>query len=264
MIDGFLETVAKRALLPSQSGNWIFVWNASEWIKTVFFLFEPSSLCSSHLSKQTHLQLYTLTHPVWGMRRNWKKKENVIQGQTSARVSLRHDSLLVVSDHTLYSCIIWCIWAPVDSLWCIVDSYLTKKKTARWTLPAHHTGDTGACWWLHVRLCEAVQMLLAHILKLLILVTIPNWQMCIFCSSVRRLLFFFIYKFTQIWISCIVNVCSWASIPPLTLGNDVLPPWGTWSPLSPLLHYSPRQYHFSPSLSTNKTQVVFPRPQQWN
>lgn len=32
---------------------------------------------------------------------------------------------------------------------------------------------------------------------------------------------FFSNMFTQIWISCIVNVCSWASISLPTLGNDV-------------------------------------------
>lgn len=52
----------QKSTLPSQSGNSIFVWNTSEWIKTCcFFSVWILSLHSSHLSKQTHLWLYTHT-----------------------------------------------------------------------------------------------------------------------------------------------------------------------------------------------------------
>lgn len=86
----------QKSALPSQSGSLIFVWNASEWIKTVFFCLNPKPPLFT--SVKTNTPATVQTHRVRGFRLNEKNKS-----RRNLRVSLSFSrTSLVCLCHMLY------------------------------------------------------------------------------------------------------------------------------------------------------------------
>lgn len=96
-----------------------------------FFSVWTLSLRSSHLSKQTHLWLHRHTNPS-SVRdeADLKEKQHQLKEKPPFQPSVKHELLLGVFSPAY--AVLWsadCALVPVDSLECIIDSYLTYLRT---------------------------------------------------------------------------------------------------------------------------------------